>query len=187
MKLFAMILFHAALMAVRSFPLVKTAGRRTGRSLASSTARRIEENPAVTAAAAAAPAAVPTDSSIYAQQADELAKVKSPFLQTLRDRGFLHQCTNIEELDKKLESGTQLAYLGFDATADSLHVGSLLQIMVLRHFQKSGHRPVVLVGGGTSKVGDPTGKERHDRLACKQHDRPSVLAAHGRSKHCASE
>jgi hypothetical protein len=160
MKLFAMILFHAALMAVRSFPLVKTAGRRTGRSLASSTARRIEENPAVTAAAAAAPA-VPTDSSIYAQQADELAKVKSPFLQTLRDRGFLHQCTNIEELDKKLQSGTQLAYLGFDATADSLHVGSLLQIMVLRHFQKSGHRPVVLVGGGTSKVGDPTGKDGH--------------------------
>lgn len=166
MKLFAMILFHAALTAVRSFPLVKTAGRRTGRSLASSTARRIEENPAATAAATA-PAA-PTDSSIYAQQADELAKVKSPFLQTLRDRGFLHQCTNIEELDKKLESGTQLAYLGFDATADSLHVGSLLQIMVLRHFQKSGHRPVVLVGGGTSKVGDPTGKERHDRLACQQ-------------------
>lgn len=99
------------------------------------------------------------DSSIYAQQAEELAKVQSSFLQILRDRGFLHQCTNIGELDKKLVSGTQLAYLGFDATADSLHVGSLLQIMVLRHFQNAGHRPVVLVGGGTSKVGDPTGKD----------------------------
>lgn len=100
------------------------------------------------------------DTSIYAAQAEALSKLQSPFLQTLRDRGFLHQCTNIVDLDEKLSSGTpQAAYLGFDATADSLHVGSLLQIMILRHLQKSGHRPVVLVGGGTSKVGDPTGKD----------------------------
>jgi tyrosyl-tRNA synthetase len=100
-----------------------------------------------------------TDSSIYAREPEALAKVQSPFLTTLRDRGFLHQCTGITELDAKLMSGTQSAYLGFDATADSLHVGSLLQIMILRHLQKSGHKPVVLIGGGTSKVGDPTGKD----------------------------
>jgi len=77
----------------------------------------------------------------------------------MRDRGFLHQCTDIEALDELFLSETVSAYLGFDATADSLHVGSLLQIMILRHLQKSGHRPVVLIGGGTSKVGDPTGKD----------------------------
>lgn len=99
------------------------------------------------------------DSSIYAREPDALAKLQSPFLITLRDRGFLHQCSGITELDSKLQSGVQSAYLGFDATADSLHVGSLLQIMILRHLQKSGHRPIVLIGGGTSKVGDPTGKD----------------------------
>jgi tyrosyl-tRNA synthetase len=98
-------------------------------------------------------------SSIYAREADALSQIKSPFLQTLRDRGFLHQCTGISELDAKLCEGTQAAYLGFDATADSLHVGSLMQIMILRHLQKSGHKPIVLVGGGTTKVGDPTGKD----------------------------
>ena len=92
-------------------------------------------------------------------ETEALANVKSPFLQTLRDRGFLHQCTGLQELDEKLCASTQAAYLGFDATADSLHVGSLLQIMILRHLQRSGHKPVVLVGGGTSKVGDPTGKD----------------------------
>jgi tyrosyl-tRNA synthetase len=100
-----------------------------------------------------------SDSSIYSREAEALEKIQSPFLKTMRDRGFLHQCTGITELDAKLMEKTQSAYLGFDATADSLHVGSLLQIMILRHLQKSGHRPVVLIGGGTSKVGDPTGKD----------------------------
>jgi tyrosyl-tRNA synthetase len=77
----------------------------------------------------------------------------------MRDRGYFHQCTGLVELDEKLCESTQSAYLGFDATAESLHVGSLLQIMILRHLQQNGHRPVVLVGGGTSKVGDPTGKD----------------------------
>lgn len=110
-----------------------------------------------------------TSSSIYDVQAESLAKVKSPFLQTMRDRGFLHQCTNIDELDKQMmdkqnEGGALAAYLGFDATADSLHVGSLLQIMILRHLQKSGHKPIVLIGGATSKVGDPTGKDESRKL-----------------------
>lgn len=91
--------------------------------------------------------------------------MKSPFLQVMRDRGFLHQCTGITALDEKLiEKGCASAYLGFDATADSLHVGSLLQIMILRHLQKSGHRPIVLIGGGTSKVGDPTGKDEGRKM-----------------------
>ena len=110
-----------------------------------------------------------SDSSIYVDQAEALSKIKSPFLQVMRDRGFMHQCTNIEGLDKNMmektmEGGALSAYLGFDATADSLHVGSLLQIMILRHLQKSGHRPVVLIGGGTSKVGDPTGKDESRKL-----------------------
>ena len=103
-------------------------------------------------------------SSIYVQEAEALSKVESPFLQVMRDRGFLFQCTGLVELDKKLMEGCTSAYLGFDATADSLHVGSLLQIMILRHLQQSGHRPVVLIGGGTSKVGDPTGKDESRKL-----------------------
>ncbi|GMH82464.1 hypothetical protein TrST_g12485 [Triparma strigata] len=86
----------------------------------------------------------------------------------MRDRGYLFQCTNLKALDTALLSSTPTsplsAYLGFDATADSLHVGSLLQIMILRHLQKSGARPVVLVGGATSKVGDPTGKDESRKM-----------------------
>lgn len=103
-------------------------------------------------------------SSIYDTQAESLSKVQSKFIQTMRDRGFLHQCTNLEELDKAMMEGTISAYLGFDATADSLHVGSLLQIMILRHLQQSGHKPIVLIGGGTSKVGDPTGKDESRKM-----------------------
>jgi len=105
-------------------------------------------------------------SSIYTQEADALDGLQSEFLKTMRDRGFLHQCTGITELDSEFTSndGVVSAYLGFDATADSLHVGSLLQIMILRHLQKSGHRPIVLIGGGTSKVGDPTGKDESRKL-----------------------
>ncbi|KAL7435397.1 hypothetical protein ACHAXM_004772 [Skeletonema potamos] len=98
------------------------------------------------------------------KEAKARAALTSPFLKTMRDRGFLFQCTNLSELDSVLNDATSKneavsAYLGFDATADSLHVGSLLQIMILRHLQQSGHRPIVLIGGGTSKVGDPTGKD----------------------------
>ena len=99
------------------------------------------------------------DTSIYTREAEALAGLKSSFLQTMRDRGFLHQCTGILDLDEKMTNGCISAYLGFDATAESLHVGSLLQIMILRHLQQAGHRPIVLIGGGTSKVGDPTGKD----------------------------
>eukprot|EP00639_Heterosigma_akashiwo_P037684 CAMPEP_0194710326 /NCGR_PEP_ID=MMETSP0296-20130528/2927_1 /TAXON_ID=39354 /ORGANISM="Heterosigma akashiwo, Strain CCMP2393" /LENGTH=488 /DNA_ID=CAMNT_0039607975 /DNA_START=109 /DNA_END=1578 /DNA_ORIENTATION=+ len=93
------------------------------------------------------------------------AELKSDFLKTMRDRGFFHQCTDLEGLDKKMsEEGPLKAYLGFDATADSLHVGSLLQILILRNLQRAGHKPIVLVGGGTTKVGDPSGKDEARKL-----------------------
>ncbi|RBI82871.1 tyrosine--tRNA ligase [Rhodosalinus halophilus] len=81
---------------------------------------------------------------------------KSDFLHVMAERGFLHGCTDLEGLDEALRAGPLTAYIGFDATARSLHVGSLIQIMMLRWFQKTGHRPITLMGGGTTKVGDPS-------------------------------
>ncbi len=93
-----------------------------------------------------------------------MSAYRSPFLQTLEERGFIHQVTDAVALDDALMSGTCTAYIGFDATADSLHVGSLVQIMMLHHLQQAGHRPIVLLGGGTTKVGDPTGKDEQRKL-----------------------
>ena len=84
---------------------------------------------------------------------------KSDFLRVLTERGFIHQTTDLEALDAACLAGPVTAYIGFDATASSLHVGSLVQIMMLRWLQKTGHRPIVLLGGGTTKVGDPSGKD----------------------------
>ena len=92
------------------------------------------------------------------------ASIRSEFLRTLLERGFLHQCTDLEALDAAAATGPITGYIGFDATADSLHVGSLIQIMMLRHMQRAGHRPVVLMGGGTTKIGDPSGKDKSRRL-----------------------
>jgi tyrosyl-tRNA synthetase len=89
---------------------------------------------------------------------------RSDFLHLLDERGFIHQGTDLGALDAKLLEGPQSAYIGFDATADSLHVGSLVQIMLLHHFQAAGHRPIALMGGGTTKVGDPTGKDEQRKL-----------------------
>src|SRR3984885_10957700 len=88
----------------------------------------------------------------------------SPFLQEAVDRGFVFQCTDTEALDAALRAGVVSAYIGFDCTADSLHVGSLVQIMILRLLQKHGHRPVVLMGGGTTRIGDPSGKDESRQL-----------------------
>lgn len=81
---------------------------------------------------------------------------RSDFLHVMQSRGFIADCTDLQSLDEALLSGVQSAYIGFDATASSLHVGSLIQIMMLRWFQKTGHRPITLMGGGTTKVGDPS-------------------------------
>ncbi len=90
--------------------------------------------------------------------------MRSDFINILQERGFFNQCTDVEALDKKLSEGILPAYIGFDATAKSLHVGNLMPIMLLRWFQKSGHKPIVLMGGGTSKVGDPSGKDEARKL-----------------------
>jgi tyrosyl-tRNA synthetase len=82
------------------------------------------------------------------------------FLKEFKDRGFFYQCTSENELSQLLESKKIKGYIGFDCTAESLHVGSLLQIMCLRLFQKHGHRPIVLLGGGTTRIGDPSGKDK---------------------------
>jgi tyrosyl-tRNA synthetase len=87
------------------------------------------------------------------------APFKSEFLKTMQARGFIHQITHPAELDAACLAGPIAAYIGFDATAASLHVGSLIQIMMLRRFQQAGHKPIVLMGGGTTKVGDPTDKD----------------------------
>ena len=84
---------------------------------------------------------------------------KSKFLNILEKRGFLHQLTDDAKLDDFLCKDKCVAYIGFDCTASSLHVGSLIQIMMLRWFQKCGHQPIVLLGGGTTKIGDPSGKD----------------------------
>ncbi|MEM9146303.1 MAG: tyrosine--tRNA ligase [Pseudomonadota bacterium] len=81
---------------------------------------------------------------------------KAEFLRVMRERGFLQDCTDLTGLDEAMQAGPVTAYIGFDCTAASLHVGSLVQIMMLRWLQKTGHRPIVLMGGGTSKIGDPS-------------------------------
>ena len=88
-----------------------------------------------------------------------MSEYTSSFLRVMSERNFIHQVTDWKSLDALLSEKNMVAYIGFDCTADSLHVGSLVQIMMLRYFQKCGHRPIVLMGGGTTKVGDPSGKD----------------------------
>ena len=89
-----------------------------------------------------------------------MSKYQSELMTTLVDRGFLYQCTDEDGLDKAASDGVVTGYIGFDCTAPSLHVGSLVQIMMLRHLQRAGGRPIVLLGGGTTKIGDPSLKDK---------------------------
>jgi tyrosyl-tRNA synthetase len=93
-----------------------------------------------------------------------MSAYKSDFLNVLASRGFIHQVSEPEALDKFARSSTITAYIGFDCTAPSLHVGSLLPIMMLYWLQQTGHRPIALMGGGTTRVGDPSGKDESRRL-----------------------
>ncbi len=93
-----------------------------------------------------------------------MAAFKSEFMNIMQQRGFIEQCSDAEALDAKLMEGVQSAYVGYDATADSLHVGNLLSIMMLYWFQQSGHKPITLMGGGTTKIGDPSGKDTQRQL-----------------------
>ncbi len=93
-----------------------------------------------------------------------MTQPRSAFLDAIVSRGFMHQCTDFEALDALAKSGPITAYIGFDCTADSLHIGSLVQIMMLRWLQKTGHQPIVLMGGGTTKIGDPSGRDEVRQL-----------------------
>ena len=94
----------------------------------------------------------------------DMSTPRSQFLSTAIERGFIHQCTDFETLDQRLCDGRVSGYIGYDCTADSLHVGSLVGIMLLRLFQKCSHKPIVLMGGGTTRIGDPSGKDEVRRL-----------------------
>ena len=85
--------------------------------------------------------------------------MKNKFILEMQSRGYLNQCTDLEKLNEICNKKSISAYIGFDCTAGSLHVGSLLQIMILKLLQKHGHRPIVLLGGGTTLIGDPSGKD----------------------------
>jgi len=93
-----------------------------------------------------------------------MAAFKSDFMRIVHERGMVHQTSDAARLDELLSTGTRTAYIGFDCTADSLHIGSLMQIMMLRRWQKTGHKPVVLMGGGTTKIGDPSGRDETRQL-----------------------
>src|SRR5437868_4293952 len=88
-----------------------------------------------------------------------MSDYKSDFLRVLSERGFIHQISDAAGLDARAAAGPITAYVGYDATAPSLHIGNLLTIMMLRWLQKTGHHPIALMGGGTSKIGDPSGKD----------------------------
>jgi tyrosyl-tRNA synthetase len=93
-----------------------------------------------------------------------MTSFRSDFLRVLDERGFIHQCSDPEGLDARFAAGSVTAYVGYDCTGPSLHVGHLLSIMMLRWLQKTGHRPITLMGGGTTRVGDPSGKDETRRL-----------------------
>jgi tyrosyl-tRNA synthetase len=93
---------------------------------------------------------------------------RSDFLRVLHERGFVHQITNTGGLDEAAASGVVTGYIGFDATAPSLHVGSLVQIMMLRWLQKTGHRPIALMGGATTRIGDPTGRDTSRQMLSEE-------------------
>ena len=93
-----------------------------------------------------------------------MSQFKSEFLNVLSERGFVHQISDAEALDAAAAKGPISGYIGFDATASSLHAGSLVQIMMLRWMQKTGHRPITLMGGGTTKIGDPSFKDESRKL-----------------------
>jgi tyrosyl-tRNA synthetase len=110
-----------------------------------------------------APVLEPGDRSPEIPQMSDPA-FKSEFLKVLQARGYIHQVTHPEELDEAASKGVVVGYVGYDATAPSLHVGNLITIMMLRRLQQTGHKPIVIVGGGTTKVGDPSGKDETRKL-----------------------
>ena len=105
---------------------------------------------------------------------------KSEFLAEAKARGFVFQCTDEEALDAACAAGPIAGYAGFDLTADSLHVGHMIPIMLLRLFQKHGHKPVALMGGGTTRIGDPSFREEARQLLIGRADRQRTSSASAR-------
>ena len=101
--------------------------------------------------------------------------MKNKFLFEMKSRGYLHQCTDFDNLERISSQKSITAYIGFDCTASSLHVGSLLQIMILRLMQNYGHRPIVLLGGGTTLIGDPSGKDSTRKVLDKKDIKKNIL------------
>ena len=111
-----------------------------------------------------------------------MSAYKSDFLHVLSERGFIHQVSEPEALDALAQRlGPITAYIGFDCTAPSLHVGSLLPIMMLHWLQQTGHRPIALMGGGTTRVGDPSGKDESRKHPHRRADRRESRTASARS------
>src|SRR5207253_10727291 len=106
----------------------------------------------------------PPDLLHHKPQGRVMSAYKSDFLNVLAERGFIHQVSEPDALDQLAKSQPITAYIGFDCTAASLHVGSLLPIMMLHWLQQTGHRPIALMGGGTTRVGDPSGKDESRRI-----------------------
>jgi len=104
---------------------------------------------------------------------------KSDFLRVMQERGFMADCTDIQGLDEAMKAGTVTAYIGYDATAQSLHVGHLLNVMMLRWLQKTGHRPLTLMGGGTTKVGDPSFRAEERPLLAPEQIDANIAAMQG--------
>src|SRR5882724_4607545 len=102
------------------------------------------------------------------RQERSMSAYKSDFLNILAERGFIHQVSEPDVLDARAKAGKITAYIGFDCTAASLHVGSLLPIMMLYWMQQTGHRPIALMGGGTTRVGDPSGKDESRLLISEE-------------------
>lgn len=110
------------------------------------------------------PRTISTNAAVSEAGSVEATSYSSDFVREFVARGYMHQCTDLAYLDERMVAGRVSAYLGFDATASSLHVGSLLQIMILRLLQRTGHKPIVLVGGGTTRIGDPSGKDESRKM-----------------------
>ncbi len=102
-----------------------------------------------------------------------MSSLKSDFLRTMTERGYMQDCSDAPGLDAAAATGRVVGYIGFDCTASSLHVGSLVQIMILRALQRSGHKPIVVMGGGTTKVGDPSGKDASRQLLTEEQIAPT--------------
>ncbi len=102
--------------------------------------------------------------------------MKNSFLSEMKSRGYLNQCTDLENLEKISKDKSIKAYIGFDCTAPSLHVGSLLQIMLLRLLQRHGHQPIVLLGGGTTLIGDPSGKDSTRKILKEKDIKKNILS-----------